>query len=71
MNPEKFLVRYQFLELLVHLAKERYRNQLKSGVQRFKFDEALKLIMHQNLKPLLDNHEKFDPQEFRDNKLWN
>ena len=24
MNPEKFLVRYQFVELLAHLAKERY-----------------------------------------------
>ena len=26
LNPDKFLIRYQFMELLVHVAKERYQS---------------------------------------------
>ena len=30
MNPDKFIIRYQFMELLVHMAKERYAIKAKA-----------------------------------------
>jgi len=54
MNPDKFLVRYQFLEILVQLTKERYLTS------KLPMEQQIEKLIHDNLRPLISK-DKFDP----------
>ena len=52
MNPDKFLVRYQFVEILVHLAKERYAVPFKTNPKaKLTIADAVELMIKDNLQP--------------------
>ena len=63
-NPERALVRYQFMEGLVRLADQKYTgNSLASS-----YTEALKMLLNESVKPFL---AKFDHQKWRLERYWN
>jgi hypothetical protein len=68
LKPDKFIIRYQWLELLVHLARERYA-YTKTGY-KIELDLYVIKMIENNLKDLMNN-PKFDSQSFRDSMLWN
>ena len=63
-NPERSLVRYQLMEVMVRIAEERY---IKSG-QAQTFAEAMEICIKDNLMPI---YTKYNAQIWRDEKYWN
>ncbi|KAL4499138.1 hypothetical protein ABPG72_017040 [Tetrahymena utriculariae] len=64
-NPDKALIRFQFMEVLVRLAFDKYiKNKTFSS-----FSEAFKQILNEEdlLKVLMASN---DPQKWRENRLW-
>lgn len=62
-NPDRQLIRYQFMEIFVRLALDKY---LKTGICRT-YDEAIIKMFSENVIPYL---KRFDSQEFRLTKLY-
>lgn len=63
-NPDRALVRYQFLEGLVRLSDQKYiSNGLATTIP-----EALKMLLEENVKPYIT---KFDHQKWRVERYWN
>lgn len=62
-NPERSLVRYQLMEVMVRIAEERY---IKSG-QAQTFAEATEICIRDNLMPI---YSKYNAQIWRDEKYW-
>ena len=62
-NPERSLVRYQLMEVMVRIAEERY---IKGGVTQT-FAEAMEICIRDNLQPI---YSKYDAQLWRDEKYW-
>lgn len=62
-NPERSLVRYQLMEVMVRIAEERY---IKSG-QAQNFAEAVEISLRDNFMPIFN---KYNAQIWRDEKYW-
>lgn len=62
-NPERSLVRYQLMEVIVRIAEERY---IKSGVAQ-NFSEAIEIALRDNFMPIFN---KYNAQIWRDEKYW-
>lgn len=63
LNPERQLIRYQFMEMWVRIAVQKY---IKSGLCT-NYYEALRRLMDESVIPYL---KKFDATEFRVGKLY-
>lgn len=63
LNPDRQLIRYQFLEMWVRIAVQKY---IKSGLMTNHYEAVYKL-MEENVLPYL---RKFDATEFRIGKLY-
>ena len=63
-NPDRALVRYQFLEGLVRMADQKF---IGNGLAP-NFPEAIKMLMNENVKPCIS---KFDHQKWRVERYWN
>jgi len=63
-NPERSLVRYQLMEVMVRVAEERY---IKPGTAQ-NFAEAVEISLRDNLMPI---YNKYNAQIWRDEKYWN
>lgn len=64
LNPERWLIRYQFMEIFVRLAIHKY---YKSKVVETQ-SEAVSKLMHENMFPFFN---KFDCVKWRIDNLWN
>lgn len=62
-NPERSLVRYQLMEVMVRIAEARY---VASGVVQT-FSEAMEICIKDNLMPI---YNKYNAQIWRDEKYW-
>jgi len=63
-NPDRALVRYQFMEGLVRIADQKY---IGSGMAST-YSEALKLLLQEHVVPYIS---KFDHQKWRIERYWN
>jgi NLR family CARD domain-containing protein 3 len=64
MNPERWLVRYQFMEIFVRIALHKYH---KSKIVDSQY-EAVEKLMNEHLIPVFS---KFDCHKWRLENLWN
>lgn len=67
-NPDRMLVRYQFLEIWVRLADQKFiQNGLAST-----FPEALEKTLNEHVLPYVNqNDQYFVPQKWREERYWN
>ncbi|CAD8053199.1 unnamed protein product [Paramecium primaurelia] len=63
-KPERGMVRFQFLEMFVRIAEDKY---IKNGIAK-SFEEALQWMWNDHLK---EEFNKYNTQIFRDTKFWN
>jgi hypothetical protein len=63
-NPERQLIRFQFLEILVRLAIERYAKKPPN----MKYSEAVKTFFNYHMQPLF---EKYSSHPWRVENYWN
>jgi len=63
-NPDRALVRYQFLEGLLRIAEQKY---LGSG-QVSTYADAMNMLMDESVKPFI---AKFNHHQFRPDRYWN
>lgn len=63
-NPDRAVVRYQFMEGLVRMCDQKY---LGNGVAN-SFTEAMKLLLDESVRPFVS---KFDHSKWRNDRLWN
>ena len=63
-NPERQLIRYQLMEILVRIAIDKF---IKGGHTK-SYAEALKLAFENHFLPFL---KQFDSGKFRRERLWN
>ena len=62
LNPDRFLVRYEFMEVLSRIAQRKYKKEeLKSS------EKIEKLLMSH----IIPNSQNFDPNLWRTKYLWN
>lgn len=67
-NPEKSIVRYQFLELWVRLAEQKY---ITAGTTT-SYPEALKRILNEHVLPYINQNEAlFNAHKWRVERYWN
>jgi len=67
-NPERMLVRYQFLEIWVRLADQKF---LTSGIAA-NFPEAVEKVLNEHLIPYINTMDQyFLPQKWREERYWN
>jgi len=64
MNPERWLVRYQFMEIFVRIALHKYHKSKIVETQ----SEAIEKLMNEHLLPYF---LKFDCHKWRLENLWN
>jgi NLR family CARD domain-containing protein 3 len=64
MNPDRALVRYQFMEGIFRLSEQKY---LSNGVVNTQ-KEALEMCFKENVAPYINT---YDVQTWRDTRLWN
>jgi len=63
-NPERALVRYQFMEGLVRMADQKY---IGNGLAAT-YKDALDMLVNESVKPFIS---KFDHQKWRIERYWN
>lgn len=63
-NPDRALVRYQFLEGLLRIAEQKYLN---SGLAQ-NYGEAMTMLMEESVKPYVS---KFNHHQWRPDSYWN
>lgn len=64
MNPERWLIRYQFMEIFVRIALHKYHKSKRVATQY----EAVENLWHEHLLPFF---VKFDCHKWRVEQLWN
>ena len=62
-NPDKALIRFEFIELLLRISKEKYQKTGEAPTQAAAFE----LLLERNVRPT-SNHEEW--QGFRSDKLY-
>ena len=63
-NPERGLIRYQLMEVLVRIAEEKY---IKNNVED-NYTGAVKALINDHCLPYF---KQFDAQKWRDDRYWN
>ena len=63
-NPDRAVVRYQFMEGLVRMCDQKY---LGNGVAN-NFTEAMKMLLDESVRPFVS---KFDHSKWRNERFWN
>ena len=67
-NPEKSLVRYQFLEVWVRMAEQKY---ITSG-NITSYAEAVEKILEEHLLPFITSNDTlYNAQKWREDRYWN
>jgi hypothetical protein len=67
-NPEKAIIRYQFLELWVRLAEQKF---ITSGTTT-SYSEALQRILNEHVLPYIkQNDSLFNANKWREERYWN
>lgn len=63
-NPERSLIRYQLMEVMVRIAEKRYK---ASGICQT-YAESVEMMIRDNLMPV---YSKYNAQQWREEKYWN
>ena len=67
-NPERGLIRYQFMEFFVRISDERYLSKKVVAT----LPEAVEKVLNEHLIPYIKPNEAlFNPQKWREEQYWN